>query len=154
MLTETGTVVAVDDDGLWVQTIRQSTCSRCSARQGCGHRLLNRNGRKHQLRVLLDGRAASAYRVDDEVRIAIPEQVVVAGSFVVYIMPLLLILLGAALASQLFGGGDWAAFGGAAAGLWLGTVLVRRHSRIHRQDLASQPRLLGRVGAAESTLPD
>ena len=154
MLTETGTVVAIDDDGLWVQTIRQSTCSRCSARQGCGHRLLNRNGRKHQLRVLLDGQAASDYRLDDEVRIAIPEQVVVVGSFVVYIVPLLLIMLGAALGSQLSGSGDWVAVVGALAGFWLGTVLLRRHGRIHRHDLASQPRLLGRVGAVESTPPD
>ena len=29
MLTETGRVVAVDDDGLWVETVRRSTCNAC-----------------------------------------------------------------------------------------------------------------------------
>ena len=40
MLTETGRVVAVDDDGLWVETVRRSTCNACGVRQGCGHGLL------------------------------------------------------------------------------------------------------------------
>ena len=42
MLTETGRVVAVDGDRLWVETIRKSTCGSCAAQKGCGHGLLNR----------------------------------------------------------------------------------------------------------------
>ena len=42
MLVETGRVVAVEEDSLWVETIRQSTCGSCAAQKGCGHGLLNR----------------------------------------------------------------------------------------------------------------
>ena len=44
MLIETGRVVAVEanEEALWVETIRQSTCGSCAANKGCGHGLLNR----------------------------------------------------------------------------------------------------------------
>lgn len=153
MLTETGRVVAVESDSLWVQTIRQSTCGNCSARQGCGHGLLNQLGsrRDHYLRVLMvGGHGERRYQLDDQVRIAIPEQVIVRGSFMVYMMPLLLTLLGAAAASQLLAGGDWAAVCGALAGFGAGIFLLRRQEKIHRDDLQSQPRLLGLVSADPS----
>lgn len=40
VLYETGRVVAVDGDGLWLETLKKSTCGQCSARAGCGQQLL------------------------------------------------------------------------------------------------------------------
>lgn len=40
MLYETGKVVAVDSDGLWLETLKKSTCAQCSAKAGCGQQLL------------------------------------------------------------------------------------------------------------------
>lgn len=40
MLTETGRVIAIDDDGVWVETLKQSACHQCKARKGCGQKLL------------------------------------------------------------------------------------------------------------------
>lgn len=39
MLSETGRVVAIDKDGLWVETLKTSSCAKCSAQSGCGQNL-------------------------------------------------------------------------------------------------------------------
>ncbi|MFC1578822.1 SoxR reducing system RseC family protein [Pseudomonadota bacterium] len=146
MLVETGRVVAVEADALWVETIRRSTCGTCAARQGCGHGLLNRigDGRSGYVRVL---RGPSAERspceVNDQVRISIPEQVILRGSVVVYMLPLLCMLAGAALAVRLFpAGSEILAAAGAAVGLGLGFGLVRWHAWRHRHDRELQPTVL------------
>ena len=41
MLIETGRVVALEGNTVWVETLRQSACGSCSARAGCGHGVLN-----------------------------------------------------------------------------------------------------------------
>jgi sigma-E factor negative regulatory protein RseC len=146
MLVETGRVVAVEADALWVETIRQSTCGACAARQGCGHGLLNRigDGRSGYVRALRDPAAdRRPYAVNDQVRISIPEQVILRGSVVVYMLPLLCMLAVAALTVQLFPTGPEAlAAVGAAVGLGLGFGLVRWHAWRHRDSRELQPTVL------------
>ncbi len=147
MLIETGRVVAVEaaQESLWVETIRQSTCGSCAANKGCGHGLLNRiaDGRTGYVRVLSGVVAAAQCSVDDQVRISIPEQVILRGSVVVYLLPLLCMLAGAAAADLLWPGHhELAAVAGAAGGLAAGFALVRWHAWRHRQDRALQPTLL------------
>jgi sigma-E factor negative regulatory protein RseC len=145
MLIETGRVVAVDRDAVWVETIRQSTCGSCAANKGCGHGLLNRiaDGRTGYVRVLPGSACPDRCTVDDQVRIGIPEQVILRGSVVVYLLPLLLMLASAAAAVGLWPGlAEPAAVGGAVIGLLLGFALVRWHAWRHRDDPALQPVLL------------
>jgi sigma-E factor negative regulatory protein RseC len=145
MLVETGRVVAVESGALWVETIRQSTCGSCAANKGCGHGLLNRiaDGRTGYIRVLAGPAGTDGCAIDDQVRISIPEQVILRGSLVVYVLPLLCMLLGAAGADSLWPAGpELASIGGALAGLLLGFALVRWHAWRHRHDSALQPTLL------------
>ena len=145
MLVETGRVVAVEPEALWVETIRQSTCGSCAANKGCGHGLLNRigDGRTGYVRVLPGPTGTAGCAVDDQVRISIPEQVILRGSLVVYVLPLLFMLGGAAGAGGLWpAGSQLASVGGAAVGLALGFAAVRWHAWRHRQDRALQPTLL------------
>jgi sigma-E factor negative regulatory protein RseC len=145
MLTETGRVVAVEADGVWVETIRSSTCGTCSLQKGCGHGLLNRigDGRSHYTRVLYGACSATDCTVGDQVRIAVPEGVILRGSTIVYLLPLLCMLLGAALAGGLLQGNpDLLAVLGAMLGFAAGLALVRRHARRHRNDRRLQPILL------------
>ena len=53
-LRESATVVALDGDGVWVETQRQGTCHACSASKACGQGLMNRlmPGRGHYVRAL------------------------------------------------------------------------------------------------------
>ena len=155
MLTETGRIVALEADGLWVETIRRSTCGGCAARNGCGHGLLNRlsEGRRGYIRVLPGDHSIDEFRVDDQVLIGIPEEVVLRGSFIAYVLPLLGMLAGAlAAATWLPGKGDLPALLGAAAGLLLGFLLVRWHGARHRQDAGFQPVLQGAVASPAATV--
>ncbi|RLQ21496.1 transcriptional regulator [Seongchinamella sediminis] len=145
MVTETGRVVAVESDGVWVETIRQSTCGSCAAQKGCGHGLMNRigDGRRSLIRALPGKLAAADCQVDDQVRISIPEAVILRGSLLVYILPLLVMLGGAAGGSALFpDSGDLAAALGATGGFFLGFALVRLHAHRHRDDRSLQPTLV------------
>lgn len=144
MLRETGRVVAVEDESVWVETIRKSTCGACAASKGCGHGLLERHasGQRGLIRVLPGPRLTPAdCRIDDQVMIELPEAVVLRGSFIVYALPLLILLAGAALPALAGMPGDGPAALGAAAGLCAGLLLVRWHGWRHRHDRRQQPAL-------------
>jgi len=157
MLTETGRVVAVQADSLWVETIRSSTCGGCAARSGCGHGLLSRlgEGRRGLVRVLPGALPLAQCHVDDRVRISIPEEVVLRGSLIVYVLPMICMLGGALLSAELLPGApDVLAASGAFAGLAGGFALVRWHGLRHRSDTRLQPVLVAVLGpwrAAEGT---
>jgi sigma-E factor negative regulatory protein RseC len=151
MLVETGRVVAVDPQGLWVETIRQSTCGTCAAQKGCGHGLLNRytDGKRGYIRVLPGAAGTGGCEVDDQVRISIPEEVILRGSLVVYMLPLFTMLGAAALGAKLSATSpDSYAMLGAVLGFGLGFALVRWHAWRHRHDTTMQPTLLGVVSAS------
>lgn len=148
MLTEAARVVAVDDGGLWVETVRRSTCNACSVRQGCGHGLLERlrEGQRGLVWVLPGKASLANCAVGDEVSIGIPESLLLRASLLLYCLPLLTLLLGAGLAAALFSeSADAAAMLGAVAGLLCGLALVRWHAWRHRGDPAMHPVLLGPV---------
>ncbi len=141
MIEETGRVVAVEEGALWVETVRRSTCSSCSARHGCGHRMLNGEsaGARARLRALCDDSTA---QVGDRVVVGIPEGALVRGALMVYLLPLVLMFLGALAGALLFPGpGDLSAVLGV-AGLVVGFLLNRWYSRNHASDAQVQPRVL------------
>ncbi len=141
MMFETGRVVAVETDGVWVETIRKTTCGSCAAQKGCGHGMMNRisEGRRSLVRALPGRIQPEQCTVDDEVRISIPEEVILRGSVVVYILPIVSMLGGAALGAWLAGGGDLGGGLGAVAGFAAGFGLVRWHAMTHRDDSSMQP---------------
>ncbi len=148
MIVETGHVVAVQTDSVWVETIRNSACGTCAAQKGCGHGMLSRlsRGRSNYIEVFSGALAASSCVVDDHVRISIPEEVILRGSVVLYMWPLFSMLVGAAVAVKLLAGNeDLAAIAGAACGLAFGMLLVRWHAWRHRSDKSLQPSLVGLV---------
>lgn len=142
MIEETGRVVAVEADSLWVETIQRSTCGSCAAQKGCGQSLLARfAGHTSYLRVLLQGKESSRYQVGDEVRIGVPESVVVTGSLFVYMLPLLAMIAGASLAHELYANEGLSVLG-AALGLLAGGAYVRWRAWLTRGDPDLQPLLL------------
>ncbi|MEQ9465502.1 MAG: SoxR reducing system RseC family protein [Haliea sp.] len=155
MPTETGRIVAIDTDSLWVETIRKSTCGACSAQKGCGHGLLNRirDGQRGLVRVLPGAYALADCRIDDEVSISLPDEVVLRGSLIVYMLPLVTMLAGAVAGSHwLSWSQDLAAIAGAAAGFAVGVALVRWHAWRHRDDVSLQPVLAAPPGEQARSL--
>ena len=99
--------------------------------------------RKYYIRVLPGDHSLHDCAVNDQVRFAVPEEVILRGSLVVYVLPLLCMLAGALLAvAAVPGSQDLPAAGGAVAGFALGIGLVRWHARRHRDDASLQPTLL------------
>jgi sigma-E factor negative regulatory protein RseC len=151
MIEESAQVVRIDENGVWVETRRRSTCSGCAAEKGCGTAVLSKvlGNRRTQIRVLADMPLA----VGDQVLIGIGEQALVRGSLAVYAVPLLLLLLGAVLGRLGAGSGLWTngeaaslllGLGGLAAGLlWL-----KRFTRHIQDDRDYQPVVLRRLASA------
>lgn len=138
MITESGRVVAVSGNTVWVQTIRQSACQSCSARSGCGQRVLAAasGGRANQVQVLNSLHAG----VGDDVTLGIAEQALLQASLLVYALPLLLMVAASMAASQLVPGSDGVAILAAGLGLGAGFLVARLWQR--RMPSGYQPHLM------------
>ncbi len=130
MLTETGRVLAVDEDGLWVETHKQSACAQCSAKQGCGQSLLAESALKDMtvIKAYFNTLAQRdrVWQVGASVAIGIDERALVRGALTAYLLPLILMLAGAWLGQMLLGELFSVLF--ALLGLGLGALALRWRS--------------------------
>ncbi len=99
MIEQQATVIACDDNTVWLEAERQSTCSQCQLKQGCGTGLLANHVGKRFSRISVN--KSFDVTIGQHVRLAIPEQSLLQGTFVMYIMPLVLMFLFAAVAQAL-----------------------------------------------------
>ncbi|MBT4521722.1 MAG: SoxR reducing system RseC family protein [Halieaceae bacterium] len=145
MLTETGRIIAVEAESVWVETMRQSTCGACVARGGCGHKLLDRmsKGQHGAIRALYGSIEPDDCALNDQVLIGIPEDVVVRASVIVYLVPLFSMLAGAITVVNLVQINQdlWAVLG-ALTGLGIGLGAVRWHAWHHSGDESFLPALI------------
>lgn len=137
MLSEVGKVVAVEEDGLWVETHQQSACSQCRAKHGCGQKLLAGGPSEQTLvKALFNAQSPNCiWTVGDAVQIGIEERALVTGAFIAYFLPLvamvLLVLVGVG-----FSVSDKVLPFFAIAGLILGGCFVKLHSTKQREVIA------------------
>ncbi len=150
-MKEQAVIVALEGDSVWVQTRRQSSCTSCSARHGCGQGLITQvlPGREHCIRALVDSRLQSQLALGDTVSITVPDEVILRASMVVYMVPLLLLIVGA-FSGTFVVPGDGGAISGGVIGLLLGVACVRWHAVAVREDLRFQPRVTEKQPSAES----
>jgi sigma-E factor negative regulatory protein RseC len=160
MVSENGRVVAVTGDSIWVETIRQSTCDSCNASKACGQGVLNKiyDGQRHHIEIKLDENSPADIKVDDEVEICVPEQTLLLGSFLVYLLPLLGLLIGGFLGQSLADAANEAAVvTGAVAGFIAGMLVARSGAATYSAKEGNRPRLLAVLpgrnrGQVETTL--
>lgn len=149
MITEKGRVVAIENDCLWVETIRRSACDSCSAEKGCGQKLIARmDGHSGFIRVLLEGRASCDFAVDDEVTLGIPDDIIASSSMIVYLTPLFGLVAGALLAEYLSLTEAMGIFI-SLMGFAVGAALVRCYSFLKRNDSRFQPFLVDTAAPVE-----
>lgn len=142
MIRETGTVVAIEDNGVWVETIQQSACQTCVAEKGCGQRLIAKvTGNTTAIRVLPGLCNLESIKMNDKVVIGVPEKVVVNGTFLTYFLPLLTMVSAVILVDQV-SNNDVVAALGAFSGLLFGGALVRLHSYLNHNNHEVHPILL------------
>ncbi|MGB1403489.1 MAG: SoxR reducing system RseC family protein [Porticoccaceae bacterium] len=137
MIVETGVVVALESDSLWVETIQKTACEACVAQKGCGTRVLSKlTGKTNRIRVLAGGMSLQEIELGQDVDIAIPEDVVVNAALMVYLLPVCTALFISWLSGS---GGDLASIYGALFGLFIGGLMVRWHSHKARNDIRVNP---------------
>ena len=126
MLTEQATVIAVDDDGLWVETLKTSSCHACSAKSACGQHILSRYMRDlTHIKARFDaGGNTRIWKRGDEVNIGIEENALVANAILVYLLPLLC-LIALATMMHLLGSPDWLVATSGLAGLLSAASFLR-----------------------------
>lgn len=144
MLKETGTVLSVDADGLWVETLRQSSCAQCSAQKGCGQKVLADSVTKNMshIKAFFSGEQERIWVRGDEVEIGVSEDMLVLATLAVYMVPLVLMVLFAYMGSTL-GEGDAFSMAGATIGLLGGGLWSRWHSFRNRSNCRYHAVVLG-----------
>ncbi|WP_257266685.1 SoxR reducing system RseC family protein [Endozoicomonas sp. ONNA2] len=105
MIEEQGRVVAVERDFVWVETIRQSSCAICSARNGCGQHLFEKY-RFSSSFSYIKAICPLVVKKGDTVVVGIPKASLLKASFMIYLFPLLLMMAGIWLFSVM-GAEDW-----------------------------------------------
>ncbi|MFE8072611.1 SoxR reducing system RseC family protein [Marinobacteraceae bacterium S3BR75-40.1] len=140
MIEEQGRVVAESGDSIWVQTVRQSTCQSCSARKGCGQKLIAEmsKGKANQVQVL----NTLGARTGDEVIIGIDEAILLRASLLVYLLPLLAMIVAAVVADSILHWPDVGVGLCGLSGLGLGFLLVRRFQNGQVDNPTYAPQLL------------
>lgn len=135
-----------DESGaLWVEIFQQSTCGSCEAKGACGQGVLSRwlSRGSHSIRVLCDKGQADLFTVGQWVDIGVPDGVVLKASLMAYLLPLLSMIVVAAVFDSLFQyGGDLFALIGGIVGFIAGLALVRRYEHKHLNSRQNQPQLL------------
>jgi sigma-E factor negative regulatory protein RseC len=156
MICEAGRVVSIENDWVWVETHQTTACKSCSAKAGCGQSLINSvfSGKRHYVKVAANG-IKDKVHLHDEVEIAIPENVMLRGSFLLYLLPLAGLIAGAIMGQHFISAqGDLGSIAGAIAGFSITAVFIRWHSHRNSANPAYQP-VLHRIvrSASLSTQP-
>ena len=138
MIEETGKVVAIEKGAVWIETIRKSSCDSCASKQGCGHSVLAKiSSAANHVRVLND----FDLDVGDDVVIGVPEDVVVIGSVIAYLMPLACLLVFTIMGKLVFGSEGYGIVRGF-GGLIVGFSMVRWHFLKRKDDVRFQPSVI------------
>ena len=95
MLEEVALVKKVEGDDVWLETSVKTTCSSCHVQQGCGTSVIAKAfSAKTELLKL---RTPIALVPGQQVKIGIPEEFILKASFMMYGIPLLVLILSAAV---------------------------------------------------------
>lgn len=95
MIEENGTVVEVNNDGVWVETVKSSACASCAARNGCGQKLLASAGSGKKFIINVNNPSNITVKADDSVMIGIEEGAFLKATLYIYLVPLLALFIGA-----------------------------------------------------------
>lgn len=125
-------------DGIALVEVAQGGCGRCHEKGGCGGQQLTQMfcSGPRQYRVANDVDA----RVGDRVTLAIAPGSIRKSANLAYILPLTAVIAGALLGTPL--GGDAGAMIGAAAGLLLAFLHIRRQAARRVDDPAFRPHIV------------
>jgi sigma-E factor negative regulatory protein RseC len=126
MIEQKATVISRDGNIVWVEAERQSTCGQCAARKGCGTGLLAKHVGQRFSRIAVN--TDQELQIGQPVLVSIPEQALLSGAVMMYLLPLLA-LFGFAMLTRMLGGGELLQIVSGLIGLCAGFFWVRQKVR-------------------------
>lgn len=99
MIEQKATVIEMNDDKIILQAARQSTCSSCQLKQGCGTGLLAKHVGQRFSKIVVN--KTTGVELGQQCTVAIPEQTLLQGAALIYLLPLGLLFLFAMIARTL-----------------------------------------------------
>ncbi|MCG6896892.1 MAG: SoxR reducing system RseC family protein [Thiocapsa sp.] len=120
MIETPATVVELGVGCAWVETVRQTACGHCESAGSCGTSVLAKlfGGSRSRLQIA----DTQGLCVGERIVIGIPDATLVRASLVAYLVPLVVLVACAALATALGANEETVALGGLTGlgiGLWL-----------------------------------
>lgn len=141
MIEEQGRVVDIDEQGVWVEVNRRSACASCSARAGCGQRVIAESTGAKAVVICIDKPEQMTLSKDDNVVMGIAEGAFLKASALLYFLPLLAMFLIAAVATALQAS-ELIVVASALAGLAVGLFAVSRLARYSQRAKEYHPVIL------------
>lgn len=151
MIREWVTVVSWRNGVATLLSEAKTSCSRCSARHGCGSAMLNKLAMKnaHIIQIASDKPLQTGQRIE----LGIKESSLLGSALLVYMMPILGLLLFSGLFQNLYHS-DLAAAAGAMLGGTGGFVVTKGFSTLIGRQKSFQPVILKIALPVESTCPE
>jgi sigma-E factor negative regulatory protein RseC len=94
LATEQGIVTKTDSSGAWVKTVKSSACEGCSARGSC-HSL----GSSNDMEVKAINEVGA--KVGDRIVLSLETSSLLKASFLLYVFPILLLIIGALIGQEI-----------------------------------------------------
>ena len=149
-MTENGKVIAVKGEQVWISVERSSACGKCSAQSGCGQGLMSKILPTQNL--VFSIISQQSVKEGDEVELGLDDSAVLGASWLLYGLPLSLMLVLALVAGAVLQWSELAQVGAALFGLVLGFAGVSWYGRFGAGMQNCQPRLLSVRSAAGAEL--
>lgn len=101
MIEEVAVVSAVGSDGIRVTAARTSACAQCASKSNCSQGVLSQWGQGKTVEIDVANPAALSVLPGQQVVIGLEEGSLVRASLLLYLLPLVLLIVGALLGSAL-----------------------------------------------------
>ena len=126
MIEQQARVIEIDGDVVWLEADRESTCSNCQVKQGCGTGLLaNHVGKKFSK---ISVHKTTDTTMGEVVMLVIPEEALLQGAALMYLLPLTLLFL-FSIITRSFDLGEGAEILAGLTGLVTGFAVVKENLR-------------------------
>ena len=94
MATEQGIVIKTDSRAAWVKTVKSGSCAGCSAKGSC-----HSKGAGDEMEVRAINQAGA--KVGDRIVLSFKTSSLLKASFLLYVFPILLLIVGAAIGQEM-----------------------------------------------------
>jgi sigma-E factor negative regulatory protein RseC len=149
VLREAATVVAKQGNVYTLQCQRQNSCGSCASKAGCGTSALTQYmGNKPIIFEIEDN---TDYQPGEMVELGLPEQTLLKGGFLIYLLPLIVFIVGMAAIEQIFDsarGYNYLAF----VLMAISFYWVRHISKTSLNQDKYKPVIIGRMGIEDTSI--